>query len=372
MNRSVLIVDDEQSICKAIQRTLKRHKLTVYKANGGSEALELLQNTRVDCIISDQRMPGMKGTEFLSIAREQYPDISRIMLSGQSDLQDMEDAINLAGVKQFISKPWNDHHLVESVNDAIGNKPALAIVAQDPPKAASKPVEPRYPTYIEKHKALEHAIKNDELELVLDDYLSMSVDYDNLLSLGFSWPGEPRLSQSDIVEMAKEAGFSHVLLTWYLLQVVSYSGLTQENQILIVDIFDVPALDNQSLRKILSLALQPEQKLLFKISLPAFHQGLHQAHLFPMIQDRQEQYGLMVDMGERVMNVDDLNDPCIQCIAMSGAERFLNDELMTYKRRTLMETAANSSIKTILSDGSLRSQRHYATQMHFNFMKAPH
>lgn len=369
MNRSVLIVDDEPSICKAVQRTLKRHQLTVYKANGGSEALELLKKTRVDCIISDQRMPGMKGTEFLSIAKSKFPDITRIMLSGQSDLQDMEDAINLAGVKQFISKPWNDDHLVASVNEAMTKPPALKVVST---KAAPMQNVPYCPAYIKKHNELEQAIKNDELSLVIDDYLSMKVNQGNLMALRFHWPAEPDLSQEELIAMATEAGFATTLLTWYLLQVVSYSGLTQDNQRLIVDMFDVSALENQSLRKILSLTLHPEQKLLFKISLPAFHQGQHHEQLYPMIQDRLDIYGLMVDMGERTMALDDLNDRSIQCIAMSGMERLINDELTSYKRRSLIEAAANSSIKTILSDGSLRLQRSYASQMKIDFIKAPH
>lgn len=368
MNRSVLIVDDEPSICKAVQRTLTRHQLTVYKANGGSEALELLQKTRVDCIISDQRMPGMKGTEFLSIVRKQFPDVKRIMLSGQSDLQDMEDAINLAGVKQFISKPWNDQHLVDSVNQAIPRRPNLSLVTKP-----SLKLQPEFtcPSYIKKHQELESAIKNDELVLEIDDYLSMRTQQQNLMDLRMVWPAEPTLSHRELVAMAKEAGFASTLLTWYLLHVVSYSGLTQANQRLIVDIFDINSLENQSIRKIFSLALHPKQRLLFKISIPDFHQGLHHQTLFPMIQERPDLYGLMVDMDQRLMAIDDLNDRSIQCIAMSGLQRLLKDELMSYKRRALMEAAANFSIKTILSDGSLRLQRHYASQMKFDFIKAP-
>jgi len=242
MNRSILIVDDEPSICNALQRTLRRHSLTVYQANGGAEALKFLETTSVDCIISDQRMPGMKGTEFLGIAKDQFPDASRIILSGQSDLKDMEDAINVAGVRQFISKPWNDHHLLEAVNEAIASKPSLAIVTHDPPTAK----EPQALVDIARYQALEKAIKNDELTLEMDDYLSMSAKYDSLHSLRVVWPQQPSLRQDDIVTMAKEAGFLQPLHTWYLLQLVSYSGLGQHNQILIVDLFDLRALENHN------------------------------------------------------------------------------------------------------------------------------
>ena len=370
MNRSILIVDDEPSICKALQRSLRRHRLTVYQANGGVEALELLATTAVDCIISDQRMPGMKGTEFLGIAREQFPDASRIILSGQSDLRDMEDAINIAGVQQFISKPWDDNQLLDAVNEALCTEPKLRVVAHDPPTAEQAAVAINAPGNVAQHQALERAIKNDELELIVDDYLSISLEHQSMFSLRIHWPSEATLSQDAIVSMAFEAGFSQSLMTWYLLQVVSYSGLSQQNQVMIVDLFDVPALESQALRKILSLALHPKQKLLFKIALGDFKQGCHKAHLLPLIEGRQDQYGLLVDIGDKSISVDDLSEQSVQAIAMSGDERVLRNELLSYQRRQVIERAAKSSIKTILLEGSLRSQRHYATTMKFDYIRA--
>jgi len=351
MNRSVLIVDDEPSICKALQRTLKRNRITVYQANGGDEALKLLATTSVDCIISDQRMPGMKGTEFLGIAREQFPNTSRI-----------------------ISKPWDDNQLLDAVNEAIAPEtfePKLHLVAKAPQASRKQAPSAQLPADISQLQALEKAIKNDELELIVDDYLSMTYQHQSMLSLRIQWPEQAALSQDDIVSMAYAAGFTKTLMTWYLLQVLSYSGLSQQTPILIVKLFDVTALASQSLRKILSLALQPEQKLLFKIDLPAFQQGLQDEYLMPFIKDRHQQCGLLVDIGERVMNVDDLCDQSVQYIAMSGDEQILNNEILSYQRQQLIEKAAKFSIKTILLHGSMRSQRHYATRMNFDFIRAP-
>ena len=372
MNRSVLIVDDEPSICMALKRTLKRHDLTVYQANGGNEALELLQTTPVDCIISDQRMPGMKGTEFLSIAKAQFPETSRIILSGQSDLQDMEDAINIAGVRQFISKPWDDKHLLQAVNDAITHESPLSLVTHEQPVDTQAQLrKPFCPLDITEHQALEFAIKNDELMLVVDDYLAMNHSRDYMYGLGIVWPAREQLDQAAIIAMADEAGFSHLLMTWYLLQVISYSGLVQQGEILVVDVFDPAALNNRSLHKMLSLVMQPEQKLLFKLSLEDYRKGRHCEHLLSMMGEQFDQYAIMVDMDDELMSTEELMGDGLQCIAMSGDERCLGDDLMTHKRRSLMVTAAKFGIKTILSDGSLRSQRRYAGRMKFDFMKVP-
>ncbi|MGB3692346.1 MAG: response regulator [Spirulinaceae cyanobacterium] len=114
----MLVVDDEPDNLDLLYRTFRR-SFQVYKANSGVEALEVLSNQgEVAVIISDQRMPEMKGTEFLSKTVPQFPDTMRIILTGFSDVEDLVDAINSGQVYKYITKPWDPQTLRLVVQDA--------------------------------------------------------------------------------------------------------------------------------------------------------------------------------------------------------------------------------------------------------------
>ncbi len=81
--------------------------------------MALLAQHRVGVIISDQRMPGMTGTEFLSKVKELYPDTVRIVLSGYTELNSVTDAINRGAVYKFLTKPWEDDLLRANVEEAF-------------------------------------------------------------------------------------------------------------------------------------------------------------------------------------------------------------------------------------------------------------
>jgi CheY-like chemotaxis protein len=117
--RTLLLVDDEPHICAALARMLRPDGYSILTANSGSEGLELLSVNPVQVIISDQRMPGMSGTEFLDTVRQLYPDTVRIILSGYTDLAVVTDAVNRGAVFKFLTKPWDDEMLRETVRDAF-------------------------------------------------------------------------------------------------------------------------------------------------------------------------------------------------------------------------------------------------------------
>jgi response regulator RpfG family c-di-GMP phosphodiesterase len=116
---TVLVVDDEPNILRSLVRLLRRDGYNILTAGSGAEGLELLAQHDVEVIISDQRMPGMTGTEFLSRVKELYPDTVRIVLSGYTDLESITDAINHGAIYKFLTKPWDDELLRDNVRQAI-------------------------------------------------------------------------------------------------------------------------------------------------------------------------------------------------------------------------------------------------------------
>lgn len=103
----VLFVDDEEHNLKAFRATFRR-EMDVLLASSGAEALELLKKERVHVIISDQRMPGMTGSEFLAIAREQFPEAMRMLLTGYADMEAVIAAVNNGGIYAYATKPWDE------------------------------------------------------------------------------------------------------------------------------------------------------------------------------------------------------------------------------------------------------------------------
>jgi diguanylate cyclase (GGDEF)-like protein/PAS domain S-box-containing protein len=118
-SRTLLLVDDEASILAALKRLFRREGYTVLSAEGGLEGLELLAGNDVGVVISDARMPGMSGGEFLGKVREMYPDVVRMMLTGYTDLKAVTTAVNAGELFYFLTKPWDDAELLATVRDAF-------------------------------------------------------------------------------------------------------------------------------------------------------------------------------------------------------------------------------------------------------------
>jgi putative nucleotidyltransferase with HDIG domain len=120
MASQVLFVDDEENILNAVERLFFGSDIAVLKATSAQQALEILQREKVSVVVSDYRMPGMKGVDLLDQVRECYPEITKILMTAYADLPLTLDAINRGEVFRFICKPWSDPELVQAVEDAIG------------------------------------------------------------------------------------------------------------------------------------------------------------------------------------------------------------------------------------------------------------
>jgi response regulator RpfG family c-di-GMP phosphodiesterase len=119
VERILLLVDDEENILRSLNRLLRRDGYQILTASSGDEGLELLKEHNVGVILSDQRMPGMSGVEFLSQVKNTYPDNVRMVLSGYTDLQSVTDAINEGAIYKFLTKPWDDELLRTNVRKAF-------------------------------------------------------------------------------------------------------------------------------------------------------------------------------------------------------------------------------------------------------------
>jgi CheY-like chemotaxis protein len=117
--RTLMLVDDEPNILSSLQRLLRPLGHRILQAGSGKEGLALLEQQRVDIIISDQRMPEMTGVEFLSIAKERFPDTIRIILTGYAEIETVVNAINKGSVYRFLAKPWEESDLLETLRKAL-------------------------------------------------------------------------------------------------------------------------------------------------------------------------------------------------------------------------------------------------------------
>lgn len=121
----LLVVDDEPDNLDLLYRTFYR-TFKVLRAESGHAALELLEEQPdIAVIISDQRMPGMSGTEFLRQTAVKHPNIIRIILTGYTDVEDLVDAINEGRVFKYVTKPWEDEHLRAVVQQALDTHQVL-------------------------------------------------------------------------------------------------------------------------------------------------------------------------------------------------------------------------------------------------------
>lgn len=114
---SVLYVDDEENNLISFRATF-RLKYKVYTAISGLDAIQIVKEKPIDIIISDQRMPQMTGVEFLEEIIKINPDPMRILLTGYADMSAVVDAVNKGKIFHYLSKPWSEEELDETIRKA--------------------------------------------------------------------------------------------------------------------------------------------------------------------------------------------------------------------------------------------------------------
>ncbi len=123
---TVLFVDDEQAILRSLERLTFDLDANCHFVSSGREALDLLEHTPADVIVSDMRMPNMSGIEFLTQVAQSYPETIRLVLTGMSETGLVMDAINAGRVWGYLLKPWDDQQLILTLEQAIFTQQALS------------------------------------------------------------------------------------------------------------------------------------------------------------------------------------------------------------------------------------------------------
>lgn len=116
---TILIVDDEENIRKALERLLENEGYRIFLADSGLKGLETIRREEIHLVISDHRMSGMDGIKFLNEVKKIVPETIRIMLTGYADVEIAIKAINQGEVYRFITKPWNNIELLHTIKQGI-------------------------------------------------------------------------------------------------------------------------------------------------------------------------------------------------------------------------------------------------------------
>lgn len=129
---SILFVDDEEQILRALARTLRDEGYELSFSTGPLDALALIEGRSFDIVVSDFMMPDMSGVDLLARIRERRPSALRMMMTGQADRQATIRAINEGAVCHYLEKPWTDAELKAALRRA-----AASVVAERAAKAAA-------------------------------------------------------------------------------------------------------------------------------------------------------------------------------------------------------------------------------------------
>ena len=229
---TLLAVDDEPNILAALRRLFRNTGWRILTAGHAEEALEQLAADPVDAVLSDMRMPGMDGVQFLERVSLGWPHTARLLLTGQADLGSTIAAINRGRLHRYITKPWNDDELVLTLRQVAENqrleaeKQALERLTRrqnDELKTLNSSLEVRVASRTE-----ELAAANDRLKR---NYLTSIRAFTALIELrGSAQVGHARqvaeLTRRLAQAMALDAATAHDLPIAALLHDIGHIGLS--------------------------------------------------------------------------------------------------------------------------------------------------
>lgn len=201
----LLCVDDEPSILQSLERLFKA-QFEVLAATSAAEAFVVLENHR-DCavVISDYRMPGMNGVEFLRQVRQDHPLTSRAILSGQIDLHQVSEAINRHDIHKFFLKPWENEYLTVQMMEALQLHRTLREKAHFERLSVTDPV-----TQVSNHRYFQDRLREEIKAQQSVALLIFDVDHFKAFNDRYGHPEGDRLLfavAKQLETFAKEFGF---------------------------------------------------------------------------------------------------------------------------------------------------------------------
>jgi response regulator RpfG family c-di-GMP phosphodiesterase len=113
----LLILDDEPRILSALRRCLRREPFEIYATESPAEALRIVESEPIDLVLSDLKMPGTTGVQFLEQVRDRRPQALRLLITGWTEMLP-DDAVRALGIRAVITKPWEDPALKETLRMA--------------------------------------------------------------------------------------------------------------------------------------------------------------------------------------------------------------------------------------------------------------
>ena len=122
--RKLLLVDDEPKVLDSLKRMLRKENYELILCANAPDALQVIADSDgdIDLVLADNKMPGLDGTDLLIVIGMRYPNIVRIMLTGNSSLEDAQKAINKGKVYKFLTKPCNVDELKLVIRHALAHK----------------------------------------------------------------------------------------------------------------------------------------------------------------------------------------------------------------------------------------------------------
>lgn len=130
MKPRILLVDDEPNVTHWLRVGLRKEPWELLTADSGEEGLEIVKTNDIHVVVSDERMPGMSGSEFLSEVRRLHPSTMRIILTGQASLEATMRAINEGEIYRFLCKPCSTDELGLAIRHALDHRRLLATAAR--------------------------------------------------------------------------------------------------------------------------------------------------------------------------------------------------------------------------------------------------
>jgi len=176
MSHHILIVDDEPTITNTLKDFLSRDSYGVFIAASAEKGLEVLAREEIDVVISDEVMPGMLGSEFLSIVRQKYPNTIRMIITGHASVDAAVRSINEGEIYRFFTKPFNVFDLAVTIRQALKQKDLMketqrlhSTVKQQ--KETIEEMERQYPGITKVKKDPQGVVIIDDIDLTKWDAL---------------------------------------------------------------------------------------------------------------------------------------------------------------------------------------------------------